>query len=181
MLATPHVASSGAGSAHGRTELERERKLALASLQPSHFRRATEDELPDLWRRIGSRQPRGVRRVNEAVLKTAARQEGGLNAFIVSGFEHPSISEIAIAKVNFNVRFVDQLIHPGWWAANDGAFGESEEDRVCFNEYGAGSFITLDPDDPPTREEIDNCFRVQECVDRDDPFAGLDDCEGSCN
>jgi hypothetical protein len=137
--------------------------------------------LPDLLRRIGSRHPRAVRRVNEAVLKTAAKQEDGLNAFIVSGFEHTSISEIAIAKVNFSVRFVDHLIHPGWWAANNGAFGESEDDVPCFYEYGAGSFITLDPDDPPTREEIDNCFCVQECVDCDDPFAGLDDCEGSCN
>jgi hypothetical protein len=150
-------------------------------IEPSHFRRATEDELPEWLQRIGSRQPRGVRRVNEAVLRTAAIQEGGLNAFIVSGFEHPSISEIAVAKVNFNVRIADRLIHPGWWAANNGEFGESEDETPCFTEYGAGSFITLDPDDPPTREEIDNCFCVQECVPCDDPQAGLDLCEGSCN
>jgi hypothetical protein len=151
------------------------------TIEPSHFRRATEDQLPEWLRRTGSRQPRGIRRLNEAVLKTAANQEGGLNAFFVSGFEHPSISEIAVAKVNFNVRFADHLIHPGWWATNDGDLGESEDADVCFTEYGAGSFITLDPDDPPTREDIENCFCVQECVACDDPQAGLDLCEGSCN
>src|SRR5215216_330781 len=47
------------------------RRRFKTKIESSHFRRATEDELPDLLRRIGSRQPRGVRRVNEAVLKTA--------------------------------------------------------------------------------------------------------------
>jgi hypothetical protein len=153
-------------------------------IEPSHFRRATEKELSEWLRKVGSRQPRGMRRVNEAVLRVAANQADGLNAFFVDGFQHPSISEIAIAKLDLNVRITDHLIHPGWWATDNSPFGEDESDDegICFYEWGAGSYIdTTDPDNPPTPDEIHNCFCVQQCVSCNSILAGRDDCEGPCN